>query len=539
MSEPMSNGEIEDVLSSIRRLVSENSARPGASGDAAEQALARAEREAEAAPEALVLTEALRVEDPAPPEPATGQGEAARGGSVMAPAAAAPEDGAEAPPPEGAYPEMSAQAPAPREASLDASWEQLAGPARGPLGAAEPPESEAEAGTLAEAAPEAPEADAPLHSRIAGLEAAFDAGGDFEPDGSEMAASRPDYPWEEGTGEDTVIDLSTPDVPSGKLLFMRSPGARGLVTAREKAEEAARAEPDTTPEAESTPEADATPEANGSPEAAAEPPAGDSWPYPLPEPQAEAPREPPAEEPWPYALPDEAAGGTGAEASGVETAGEDDAPETGEDDLAEAHAAATPAEDAPEAAPQESPAETEAEQHPEEPWSEAAEDEDWPAPGEDWTAPDLPRPDEAEAVVFRSSQREAAAQRQDIEEAELVDDHPEEAGQAWSPDDRLEDFIVGTQEPTDERRLHFSAPVEQGDPWEDDEEEGAIDEAALAAALNDEESPALIDEARLVELVSEVVRQELRGALGERITQNVRKLVRREIARALETRGIR
>jgi hypothetical protein len=34
-------------------------------------------------------------------------------------------------------------------------------------------------------------------------------------------------------------------------------------------------------------------------------------------------------------------------------------------------------------------------------------------------------------------------------------------------------------------------------------------------------------------MVSEIVRQELQGALGERITRNVRKLVRREIQRAL------
>jgi hypothetical protein len=43
----------------------------------------------------------------------------------------------------------------------------------------------------------------------------------------------------------------------------------------------------------------------------------------------------------------------------------------------------------------------------------------------------------------------------------------------------------------------------------------------------------LIDEEALRDLVSEIVRAELQGALGERITRNVRKLVRREIHRAL------
>lgn len=46
----------------------------------------------------------------------------------------------------------------------------------------------------------------------------------------------------------------------------------------------------------------------------------------------------------------------------------------------------------------------------------------------------------------------------------------------------------------------------------------------------------MLDEETLRDLVSEIVREELQGALGERITRNVRKLVRREIARALATR---
>ena len=43
----------------------------------------------------------------------------------------------------------------------------------------------------------------------------------------------------------------------------------------------------------------------------------------------------------------------------------------------------------------------------------------------------------------------------------------------------------------------------------------------------------LLDEDTLREMVADIVRQELQGALGERITRNVRKLVRREIHRAL------
>lgn len=56
------------------------------------------------------------------------------------------------------------------------------------------------------------------------------------------------------------------------------------------------------------------------------------------------------------------------------------------------------------------------------------------------------------------------------------------------------------------------------------------------ATSEDLMSELAIDEDLLREMVSEIVRQELQGALGERITRNVRKLVRREIHRAIMTR---
>ena len=52
------------------------------------------------------------------------------------------------------------------------------------------------------------------------------------------------------------------------------------------------------------------------------------------------------------------------------------------------------------------------------------------------------------------------------------------------------------------------------------------------------EDETLLDEETLRELVTEIVRQELQGALGERITRNVRKLVRREIHRALTSQEL-
>ncbi|MGR3838076.1 MAG: hypothetical protein ACU0A2_06945, partial [Cognatishimia sp.] len=67
--------------------------------------------------------------------------------------------------------------------------------------------------------------------------------------------------------------------------------------------------------------------------------------------------------------------------------------------------------------------------------------------------------------------------------------------------------------------------------------EDIIDVQAIASeAIEDEIAEAVLDEDMLRDLVGEIVRQELQGPLGERITRNVRKLVRREINRALSSR---
>ncbi|MDG1340209.1 MAG: hypothetical protein P8P66_09475 [Paracoccaceae bacterium] len=104
-----------------------------------------------------------------------------------------------------------------------------------------------------------------------------------------------------------------------------------------------------------------------------------------------------------------------------------------------------------------------------------------------------------------------------------------------------------TEEPADES-------VTLSQEWEDVEtlsdldvqpltlETTSTDEASAQGAAVDEDEPDLaaifgddsvIDEDMLRDMVSDIVRQELQGVLGERITRNVRKLVRREIQRVL------
>lgn len=56
--------------------------------------------------------------------------------------------------------------------------------------------------------------------------------------------------------------------------------------------------------------------------------------------------------------------------------------------------------------------------------------------------------------------------------------------------------------------------------------------------LSQQDDGAVLDEDALREMVVEIVRQELQGALGEKITRNVRKLVRREIHQALAAQNL-
>ena len=76
-------------------------------------------------------------------------------------------------------------------------------------------------------------------------------------------------------------------------------------------------------------------------------------------------------------------------------------------------------------------------------------------------------------------------------------------------------------------------PVSQPEGDERQPSKETIEDAAADPILAAEPDGLLIDEETLRDMVCEIVREELQGALGERITRNVRRLVRREIHRAL------
>ena len=98
-------------------------------------------------------------------------------------------------------------------------------------------------------------------------------------------------------------------------------------------------------------------------------------------------------------------------------------------------------------------------------------------------------------------------------------------GAALPPSEDADDAVIWLTESED---LRARAATPQDEPAEVEFEAGA--------ELFDEEEDSVLDEGMLRELVIEIIRQELQGALGERITRNVRKLVRAEIHRAMASR---
>ncbi|MBM1221626.1 hypothetical protein JQU17_12040 [Ponticoccus sp. SC2-23] len=102
----------------------------------------------------------------------------------------------------------------------------------------------------------------------------------------------------------------------------------------------------------------------------------------------------------------------------------------------------------------------------------------------------------------------------------------EDAEMSDTPDQRDETDPEDAAEKFEAAEAYFAeAEIEDApDPLEDQ----------LTAYLEQDE---VLDEETLRRMVAEIVREELQGPLGERITRNVRKLVRREIYRALAEQG--
>lgn len=172
-----------------------------------------------------------------------------------------------------------------------------------------------------------------------------------------------------------------------------------------------------------------------------------------------------------------------------------------------------------------------------------------------------------EKTEHTSEEMEAVpvAQTMDIADVVIADDEPavappEEQGTAnsfdagpvaeamYSPDEPDEGADSQSDAQAGAMRLHLSERpqgrpviVRGGATADEDENLATVDSQAadedddVDEDLFDPLAAANIDLESLRELVAEIVRDELRGTLGERITRNLRVLVRKEIGRALST----
>ena len=180
------------------------------------------------------------------------------------------------------------------------------------------------------------------------------------------------------------------------------------------------------------------------------------------------------------------------------------------------------------------------------------------APSQDHSASDDPFEDQEEPPV---SDEPAAQDSELIARVAEFEDAVAARDDNWEPDvdDREDDNAAQPMEAltwedadTGPEEVRDVSPTEGLDPFE--LEDDSADLSAPAADLPPDPAPevnaftsdgdplgdeaAILDEEALRDLVTEIVRQELQGSLGERITRNVRKLVRREIHRALATKEL-
>lgn len=113
---------------------------------------------------------------------------------------------------------------------------------------------------------------------------------------------------------------------------------------------------------------------------------------------------------------------------------------------------------------------------------------------------------------------------QGIEEAELVEEWREEEAEI-EPAQAAREATSGADGAPETDGQRGRAPM-QGQPGE------------VLDTLRDEEDFAYLDEEALRDLVLRLIREELQGQMGERITYHVRRMVRREVQKALMIRDM-
>jgi hypothetical protein len=157
-------------------------------------------------------------------------------------------------------------------------------------------------------------------------------------------------------------------------------------------------------------------------------------------------------------------------------------------------------------------------------------------------------PEDAAPADFEAAEG-AAMPEHDAEEAEAMADAPREAAFAPVEDQHPTEGTphlreVGSRDPEENSGGQGAAAPDESAPSDPPHPEPFQPQEAAADPVEDlgetpspfsfpEADEGILDEDTLREIIVEVVREELQGVLGQRITRNVRKMVRREIRLAL------
>ena len=140
----------------------------------------------------------------------------------------------------------------------------------------------------------------------------------------------------------------------------------------------------------------------------------------------------------------------------------------------------------------------------------------------DAVAPAVEDAPEVEGVVAQASGEDAI----DDEDPKFVEVEPLQVDGDVQPEDEAEDQPILAE--ADDNDL-TDEPAD--DSLGTEVMAASVDDAPMAEIVDDDSD--FIDEDHLQEIVSRIVREELKGEMGVKITQAVRRMVRREVTRAL------
>lgn len=160
--------------------------------------------------------------------------------------------------------------------------------------------------------------------------------------------------------------------------------------------------------------------------------------------------------------------------------------------------------------------------------------------------PTLPAPEIAvpEPSVESAPSHEAAAAVMEAALSTSAEDWEPDGSEAPAIDWTVEWEVGPASETAKVATVEFSSvrsdvPVTESEQEPEAQAEPLLDdELDPLADLDEGLAEPLVDEEMIRDIVRQVLREELQGTLGERITRNVRKLVRAEINRALAARDL-